>query len=82
MFEIAYQFNSIIVNNLLLSFQTGVAYSKHIVQLYTYFGGNDIRQYLEVGSHILSLPFIKVYWYFYSNEILPLISRLTLILVL
>ncbi|XWS26193.1 hypothetical protein CRYUN_Cryun26dG0010000 [Craigia yunnanensis] len=30
----------------------GVAYSKHIVQLHTYFGGNDIRQYLEIDSHI------------------------------
>ncbi|XP_022729897.1 topless-related protein 1-like [Durio zibethinus] len=30
----------------------GVAYSKHMVQLYTYFGGNDIRQHLEIDSHI------------------------------
>lgn len=27
----------------------GVAYSKHIVQLYSYHGGNDIRAHLEVG---------------------------------
>lgn len=30
----------------------GVAYSKHMLQLYTYFGGNDIRQHLEIDSHI------------------------------
>lgn len=30
----------------------GVAYSKHIVQLFSYFGGNDIRQRLEIDSHI------------------------------
>ncbi|XVF35630.1 hypothetical protein REPUB_Repub18cG0162700 [Reevesia pubescens] len=30
----------------------GVAYSKHMVQLYAYFGGNDIRQHLEIDSHI------------------------------
>ncbi|XVE53582.1 hypothetical protein DITRI_Ditri03aG0014200 [Diplodiscus trichospermus] len=30
----------------------GVAYSKHIVQLYTYFGGNDVRQHLEIDTHI------------------------------
>ncbi|XVE97390.1 hypothetical protein REPUB_Repub03eG0015200 [Reevesia pubescens] len=33
----------------------GVAYSKHMVQLYTYFGGNDIRQHLEIDSHIGSV---------------------------
>ncbi|XVF89353.1 hypothetical protein PTKIN_Ptkin19aG0123500 [Pterospermum kingtungense] len=30
----------------------GVAYSKHILQLYAYFGGSDIRQHLEIDSHI------------------------------
>ncbi|KAJ8751748.1 hypothetical protein K2173_025928 [Erythroxylum novogranatense] len=29
----------------------GVAYSKHMVQLYTYYGGNDIRQHLEIDAH-------------------------------
>jgi hypothetical protein len=26
----------------------GVAYSRHIVQIYSYHGGDDIRQHLEV----------------------------------
>ncbi|GLU01279.1 hypothetical protein SLE2022_185910 [Rubroshorea leprosula] len=29
----------------------GVAYSKHLVHLYAYFGGNDIRLHLEIDSH-------------------------------
>ncbi|XP_057856327.1 protein TPR3 isoform X1 [Cryptomeria japonica] len=30
----------------------GVAYSKHIVHIYTYHGGNDLRQHLEIDAHI------------------------------
>ncbi|KAE8732576.1 Topless-related protein 4 [Hibiscus syriacus] len=30
----------------------GVGYSKHMLQLYTYFGGNDVRQHLEIDSHV------------------------------
>ncbi|CAN6583703.1 unnamed protein product [Malus baccata var. baccata] len=29
----------------------GVAYSKHIIQLYDYFGGNEIHQHLEIDAH-------------------------------
>ncbi|KAA8521601.1 hypothetical protein F0562_012274 [Nyssa sinensis] len=29
----------------------GIAYSKHIVQIYSYLGGNDVRQHLEIDSH-------------------------------
>jgi hypothetical protein len=30
----------------------GVAYSRHIVQIYSYNGGDDIRQHLEVWLHV------------------------------
>lgn len=30
----------------------GVAYSKHIVHTYTYNGGGDVRQHLEIDAHI------------------------------
>ncbi|GLT77952.1 hypothetical protein SLA2020_495050 [Shorea laevis] len=30
----------------------GVAYSKHIVQLFSYHGGDDIRQQLEIDAHV------------------------------
>ncbi|KAG0463244.1 hypothetical protein HPP92_021720 [Vanilla planifolia] len=30
----------------------GVAYSKHIVQVYSYHGGNDVRQHFEIDAHI------------------------------
>ncbi|XVF89354.1 hypothetical protein PTKIN_Ptkin19aG0123600 [Pterospermum kingtungense] len=30
----------------------GVAYSKHIVQLYSYHGGTDIQQKLEIDAHV------------------------------
>ncbi|AQL07982.1 Protein TOPLESS [Zea mays] len=30
----------------------GVAYSRHIVQIYSYNGGDDIRQHLEIDAHI------------------------------
>nr|POE69320.1 isoform 2 of topless-related protein 4 [Quercus suber] len=30
----------------------GVAYSKHIVQIYSYHGGNDLRKYLEIDAHV------------------------------
>lgn len=30
----------------------GVAYSKHIVQLYAYHGGSDARQQLEIDAHV------------------------------
>ncbi|CAN1287822.1 Topless-related protein 4 [Linum perenne] len=30
----------------------GVAYSKHIVQIHAYHGGNDIRQKLEIDAHV------------------------------
>ncbi|XP_024023610.1 topless-related protein 1 [Morus notabilis] len=33
----------------------GVAYSKHIVQLYSYSGGDDIRQQLEIDAHLGSV---------------------------
>lgn len=33
----------------------GVAYSKHIVQLYAYRGGNEIRQHLEIDAHVGSV---------------------------
>ncbi|KAJ3677253.1 hypothetical protein LUZ60_002977 [Juncus effusus] len=29
----------------------GVAYSKHVVQIYSYHGGGDIRQHLEIDAH-------------------------------
>ncbi|CAI0415206.1 unnamed protein product, partial [Linum tenue] len=30
----------------------GVAYSKHIVQMYAYHGDNDVRQQLEIDAHV------------------------------
>ncbi|XP_062163072.1 topless-related protein 1-like isoform X2 [Alnus glutinosa] len=33
----------------------GVAYSKHMIQLYAYHGGNDIRQHLEIDAHVGSV---------------------------
>ncbi|KAH9626648.1 hypothetical protein KSS87_004649 [Heliosperma pusillum] len=30
---------------------TGVAYSRHIVQIYSYHGGEDVRQHLEIDAH-------------------------------
>ncbi|XP_062216167.1 protein TPR3-like isoform X2 [Phragmites australis] len=30
----------------------GVAYSRHIVQIYSYHGGDDIRQHLEIDAHV------------------------------
>ncbi|XP_066396114.1 protein TPR3 [Miscanthus floridulus] len=30
----------------------GVAYSRHIVQIYSYNGGDDLRQHLEIDAHI------------------------------
>ncbi|XP_024023613.1 topless-related protein 1 [Morus notabilis] len=33
----------------------GVAYSKHMMQLYRYHGGNDIRQHLEIDAHVGSV---------------------------
>ncbi|CAH1442619.1 unnamed protein product [Lactuca virosa] len=30
----------------------GVAYSRHIVQIYSYHGGDDVRQHLEIDAHI------------------------------
>ncbi|GJN08436.1 hypothetical protein PR202_ga26352 [Eleusine coracana subsp. coracana] len=30
----------------------GVAYSRHIVQIYSYHGGDDIRQLLEIDAHV------------------------------
>ncbi|XP_034695954.1 protein TOPLESS-like [Vitis riparia] len=29
----------------------GVAYSRHIVQIYSYHGGDDVRQHLEIDAH-------------------------------
>lgn len=45
---------------------TGVAYSKHIVQLYSYSGGDDIRQQLEVccdknNANIVVKGFLSIY---------------------
>ncbi|PRQ26695.1 putative transcription factor WD40-like family [Rosa chinensis] len=33
----------------------GVAYSKHMMQLYGYFGGDDVRQHLEIDAHVGSV---------------------------
>ncbi|XP_034916413.1 topless-related protein 1 isoform X2 [Populus alba] len=33
----------------------GVAYSKHMVQLYTYYGGHDIRHHIEIDAHVGSV---------------------------
>ncbi|KAA8521600.1 hypothetical protein F0562_012273 [Nyssa sinensis] len=30
----------------------GVAFSEHIVQIYSYHGGSDVRQHLEIDSHV------------------------------
>ncbi|XP_050136182.1 topless-related protein 1-like [Malus sylvestris] len=30
----------------------GVAYSRHIVQIYSYHGGDDVREHLEIDAHI------------------------------
>ncbi|KAF4387713.1 hypothetical protein G4B88_004040 [Cannabis sativa] len=30
----------------------GVAYSRHIIQLYSYQGGDDVRQHLEIDAHV------------------------------
>ncbi|XP_074563164.1 protein TPR3-like [Curcuma longa] len=30
----------------------GIAYSRHIVQIYYYHGGDDIRQHLEIDAHV------------------------------
>ncbi|XP_076958828.1 topless-related protein 4-like isoform X3 [Bidens hawaiensis] len=33
----------------------GVAYSKHIVQIYSYHGGDDVRNHLEIDAHVGSV---------------------------
>ncbi|XP_024979277.1 topless-related protein 4-like isoform X1 [Cynara cardunculus var. scolymus] len=33
----------------------GVAYSKHIVQIYSYHGGDDLRNHLEIEAHVGSV---------------------------
>ncbi|KAH6832337.1 WUS-interacting protein 2 [Perilla frutescens var. hirtella] len=33
----------------------GVAYSKHIVHLYAYYGGDDLRNHLEIDAHVGSV---------------------------
>ncbi|KAJ6697805.1 hypothetical protein OIU79_011375 [Salix purpurea] len=33
----------------------GVAYSKHMVQLYSYYGGHDIRHHIEIDAHVGSV---------------------------
>eukprot|EP00262_Sarcandra_glabra_P008600 TRINITY_DN2218_c0_g1_i2.p1 TRINITY_DN2218_c0_g1~~TRINITY_DN2218_c0_g1_i2.p1 ORF type:complete len:1146 (+),score=237.13 TRINITY_DN2218_c0_g1_i2:86-3439(+) len=30
----------------------GVAYSRHIVQIYSYHGGDDVRQHVEIDAHV------------------------------
>ena len=40
----------------------GVAYSRHIVQIYSYHGGDDIRQHLEVWLHVLSYFCLIVFY--------------------
>ncbi|GAV60959.1 WD40 domain-containing protein [Cephalotus follicularis] len=30
----------------------GVAYSRHVVQIYSYHGGDDVRQHLEIDAHV------------------------------
>ncbi|KAK6153757.1 hypothetical protein DH2020_013396 [Rehmannia glutinosa] len=30
----------------------GVAYSRHLVQIYSYHGNNDVRQHLEIDAHV------------------------------
>ena len=30
----------------------GVTYSQHIVHIYTFHGGNDLRHHLEIDAHI------------------------------
>ncbi|KAM3700070.1 hypothetical protein ACJW31_05G072200 [Castanea mollissima] len=30
----------------------GVAYSKHMVQIYSYHGRNDLRNHLEIDTHV------------------------------
>ncbi|KAF6158051.1 hypothetical protein GIB67_014845 [Kingdonia uniflora] len=30
----------------------GVAYSRHIMQIYSYHGGDDVRQHLEIDAHV------------------------------
>ncbi|KAF8389153.1 hypothetical protein HHK36_025846 [Tetracentron sinense] len=35
-----------------LEFFNGVAYSRHIVQIYSYHGGDDVRQQLEIDAHV------------------------------
>lgn len=82
--EIAYDLNLLYYYYFYFYFfghQTGVAYSKHMMQLYTYHG-NDIRQHLEVSSVFFSLAIYLSS--FVSNTLSKkqnLISRLMLMLV-
>lgn len=36
---------------------SGIAYSKHIVHIYSYHGGDDLRNHLEVSIHLYLLVF-------------------------
>ena len=47
---------------------TGVAYSRHIVQIYSYHGGDEIRQHLEVHA----CTYIHNYIYIYRCALLYL----------
>lgn len=44
-------------------FLTGVAFSKHIVHIYAYNGGSDLRQHLEVCLNISRLDYICFHFF-------------------
>nr|XP_043628394.1 topless-related protein 4-like [Erigeron canadensis] len=49
----------------------GVAYSKHIVQIYSYHGGDDLRNHLEIEAHVGSVNDIA---FSYPNKQLCIVT--------
>ncbi|XP_048133036.1 topless-related protein 4-like [Rhodamnia argentea] len=50
----------------------GVAYSKHIVHIYLYLGGDDIRNHLEIEAHVGSVNDLA---FSYPNQQLCVVTR-------
>lgn len=56
-----------IVTCLALVFLPGVAFSKHIVHIYAYNGGSDLRQHLEVRFNLLEHYLVLILSVFRSS---------------
>lgn len=46
-------------------FDSGVAYSRHIVQIYSYQGGDDVRQHLEVDNTLCMVSNCQSLWIYF-----------------